>query len=84
MMWSEEERDMVSLVLGDGALDYLVNHSVSNENLLMAVVTDCNLQKKLSDLVEQPNLSNNFAWNYAIFWQISQSKSGGLPGQEMF
>ncbi|QHO38193.1 Transcription factor [Arachis hypogaea] len=32
-----------------------------------------NLQNKLSDLIERPNL-NNFSWNYAIFWQFSQSK----------
>ncbi|XP_028779826.1 transcription factor bHLH13-like [Neltuma alba] len=75
MLWSEDERDMVAAVLGARAFDYLVNHSVSNDNLLMAVVTDENLQKKLSDLVERPNVSN-FTWNYAIFWQISQSKSG--------
>ncbi|KAI9109784.1 hypothetical protein K1719_018825 [Acacia pycnantha] len=75
MVWNEDERDMVAAVLGARAFDYLVNHSVSNENLLMAVVTDGNLQKKLSDLVECPNVCN-FTWNYAIFWQISQSKSG--------
>ncbi|KAI9091356.1 hypothetical protein K1719_028167 [Acacia pycnantha] len=47
---------MVAAVLGARAFDYLVNHSVSNENLLMViVVTDGNLQKKLSDLVECPN-----------------------------
>lgn len=75
MLWNEDERDMVAAVLGTQAFDYLVNHSVSNENLLMAMVTDENLQKKLSDLVERSNVSN-FTWNYAIFWQISQSKSG--------
>ncbi|KAK4267011.1 hypothetical protein QN277_023859 [Acacia crassicarpa] len=75
MVWNEDERDMVAAVLGARAFDYLVNHSVSNENLLMAVVTDGNLQNKLSDLVECPNVCN-FSWNYAIFWQISQSKSG--------
>ncbi|KAF7826193.1 transcription factor bHLH13 [Senna tora] len=75
MLWNEDERAMVSAVLGTQAFDYLLNNSVSNENLLMAVGSDENLQNKLSDLVDRPNVSN-FSWNYAIFWQISQSKSG--------
>lgn len=43
----------------------------------MAIGSDENLQNKLSDLVEHPN-SANFCWNYAIFWQLSRSKSGDL------
>ncbi|XP_027907560.1 transcription factor bHLH13-like [Vigna unguiculata] len=74
-VWNEEEKAMVVEVLGRGAFDYLVANSVSNENLLMALGSGENLQNKLSDLVERPNASN-FSWNYAIFWQISQSKFG--------
>lgn len=74
-VWNEEEKATVVEVLGRSAFDYLVANSVSNENLLMAFGSGENLQNKLSDLVERPNASN-FSWNYAIFWQISQSKFG--------
>ncbi|XP_027335699.1 transcription factor bHLH13 [Abrus precatorius] len=74
-LWNEDEKAMVVEVLGSSAFDYLVVNSVSNENLLMAFGSGENLQNKLSDLVERPNVSN-FSWNYAIFWQISQSKYG--------
>lgn len=73
--WNDEEKAMVAAVLGTRAFDYLVSSSVSNDNLLMSIGSDENLQNKLSDLVDQPN-SSNFSWNYAIFWQISRSKSG--------
>lgn len=73
--WTEEDKAMVAAVLGTRAFDYLMTSSVVSENLLMAVGSDENLQTKLSDLVDRPNASN-FSWNYAIFWQISQSKSG--------
>lgn len=75
-LWNDEEKAMVSTVLGKQAFDYLITNSVLNENLLMAVSSDENLQNKLSDLVERPDQSN-FSWNYAIFWQISQSKKFG-------
>lgn len=75
MAWTDEDRAMVETVLGTRAYDYLLTSSVVSENLLMAVGSDENLQNKLSDLVDRPNASN-FSWNYAIFWQISQSKSG--------
>nr|WIE96161.1 basic helix-loop-helix transcription factor [Loropetalum chinense var. rubrum] len=74
-VWNDEDKAMVAAVLGTRAFDYLVSNSVSTEGLLMALGNDENLQNKLSDLVERPNASN-FSWNYAIFWQISRSKSG--------
>ncbi|XP_030468291.2 transcription factor MTB1-like [Syzygium oleosum] len=73
--WNDEEKAMVAAVLGTRAFDYLVSSSVSNDNLLMSIGSDENLQNKLSDLVDHPD-SSNFSWNYAIFWQISRSKSG--------
>nr|UYR58236.1 bHLH26 transcription factor [Panax quinquefolius] len=76
-MWSEEDKAMAAAVLGTRAFDYLISSSVSAECSLMAVGNDENLQNKLSDLVDCPNFSN-FSWNYAIFWQISRSKSGDL------
>ncbi|KAH1149616.1 hypothetical protein GYH30_043917 [Glycine max] len=74
-VWNEDEKATVVEVLGREAFDYLVANSVSNENLLMAFGSGENLQNKLSGLVERPNASN-FSWNYAIYWQISQSKYG--------
>ncbi|KAK3194609.1 hypothetical protein Dsin_025919 [Dipteronia sinensis] len=74
-MWNDEDKAMVAAVLGTRAFDYLISSSISNENLLMAVGSDETLQNKLSDLVDRPNASN-FSWNYAIFWQISRSKTG--------
>ncbi|XP_047973763.1 transcription factor MTB1-like [Salvia hispanica] len=75
--WTDEDRAMASAVLGSKAFDYLISNKVSAECSLMSISNDENLQNKLSDLVEHPNLSN-FSWNYAIFWQISRSKIGDL------
>ncbi|RZC22546.1 transcription factor bHLH13-like [Glycine soja] len=75
VVWDDEDKAMLGAVLGGRALEFLMTNSVSNESVLMAVGSDEGLQKKLSDLVERPHVSN-FSWNYAIFWQLSQSKSG--------
>ncbi|KAL6982116.1 Transcription factor mtb1 [Sarracenia purpurea var. burkii] len=75
--WSQEDKSMAAAVLGTRAFDYLMSSSVSAECPLMAMVSDENLQNKLSDLVDRPN-SANFSWNYAFFWQISRSKAGDL------
>ncbi|KAM7476537.1 hypothetical protein LguiB_023780 [Lonicera macranthoides] len=75
MGWNDEDKAIVSSVLGTKAFDYLLSSSISAECSLMSLGSDENLQNKLSDLVDQPNPAN-FSWNYAIFWQISQSKSG--------
>ncbi|XP_010480459.1 PREDICTED: transcription factor bHLH13-like [Camelina sativa] len=77
VVWNEDDKAIIASLLGKRALDYLLSNSVPNANLLMTVGSDDNLQNKLSDLVERPN-SCNFSWNYAIFWQISRSKSGDL------
>lgn len=74
-VWNDEDKAIVTAVLGTRAFDYLISSSVSAEGQLMAPGTDDTLQNKLSDLVERPNASN-FSWNYAVFWQILQSKSG--------
>ncbi|GER48682.1 basic helix-loop-helix (bHLH) DNA-bindingsuperfamily protein [Striga asiatica] len=75
--WSNDDRAMAATVLGAKAFDYLMSSSVSAECSLMAMGNDENLQNKLSDLVEHPNPAK-FSWNYAIFWQLSKSKSGDL------
>ncbi|XP_027160117.1 transcription factor bHLH13 isoform X1 [Coffea eugenioides] len=77
LIWNDEDKTVVAAVLGTKAFDYLFSSSLSAEGSLMAMGNDENLQNKLSDLVEHPN-SSNFSWNYAIFWQISRSKSGDL------
>lgn len=77
--WTDDSKAMAVAVavLGIKAFDHLMSNSVSPECSLMAIGSDENLQNKLSDLVEHPN-SANFCWNYAIFWQLSRSKSGDL------
>ncbi|PIN17339.1 hypothetical protein CDL12_09997 [Handroanthus impetiginosus] len=75
--WNYENKAMAATVLGTKAFDYLISSSISAECSLMAIGNDENLQHKLSDLVEHPN-SANFCWNYAIFWQLSKSKTGDL------
>ncbi|KAA8516187.1 hypothetical protein F0562_019366 [Nyssa sinensis] len=77
VVWNDEDKAMVAAVLGTRAFDYLMSSSVSAECSLMAVGGDENLQNKLSDLVDRPNAAH-FSWNYAIFWQISRSRSGDL------
>ncbi|KAL5562427.1 hypothetical protein UlMin_032174 [Ulmus minor] len=67
---------MVATVLGTQAFDYLIANPVSKTHLI-AIGSDKNLQNKLSDLLDRPNVSN-FSWNYAIFWKISHSKSRDL------
>ncbi|KAI3818498.1 hypothetical protein L1987_12307 [Smallanthus sonchifolius] len=75
--WNDEDKAIVAGVIGSRAFDYLISTSVSNECSLTSLANDENLQTKLSDLVDRPN-SANFSWNYAIFWQISRSKTGDL------
>ncbi|KAG8363246.1 hypothetical protein BUALT_Bualt19G0002200 [Buddleja alternifolia] len=75
--WNGDDKAMAAGVLGTKAFDYLMSSSVSAECSLMAIGNDENLQNKLSDLVDHPN-SANFCWNYAIFWQLSKSRTGDL------
>ncbi|XP_010508006.1 PREDICTED: transcription factor ABA-INDUCIBLE bHLH-TYPE-like [Camelina sativa] len=73
--WDDEEKSMVSAVLGHLASDFLRANSNSNQNLFLVMGADDSLNKKLSSLVDWPN-SENFSWNYAIFWQQTMSRSG--------
>ncbi|CAN6475379.1 unnamed protein product [Victoria cruziana] len=72
--WSCEDKGMLETVLGGEACEYLMTGNSSSEGLFTAV-GDGALQSKLCELVEGSAVSN---WNYAIFWQISRSKSGEL------
>ncbi|XP_052194654.1 transcription factor MTB1-like [Diospyros lotus] len=76
-VWSDEDKALAAAVLGTRAFDYLMSSLVSSEGSLVAIGSDENLQNKLSDLVDRPNAAN-FSWNYAIFWQISRSRTGDL------
>ncbi|CAK8544923.1 unnamed protein product [Lathyrus sativus] len=76
LSWDEQDKSMLQTVLGARAFHFLITNCLSNETILIAVgatATSDSLQNKLSDLVEN---SSTFNWNYAIFWQLSQSKSG--------
>ncbi|RWR93306.1 transcription factor bHLH13-like protein [Cinnamomum micranthum f. kanehirae] len=77
--WSEEDKAMAVAVMGSDAFNYLWTSRASAESLFAAAggVDDGNLQNKLSEIVEGSN-SLNLGWNYAIFWQVSQTKSGEL------
>ncbi|XP_019198680.1 PREDICTED: transcription factor bHLH13-like [Ipomoea nil] len=52
LSWSDDDKAMVAAVLGTKAFYY----SISAQCSLMAVRNDENLQTKLLDLVEHPNL----------------------------
>ncbi|KAF8106940.1 hypothetical protein N665_0129s0010 [Sinapis alba] len=73
--WEDEDRSMVSAVLGNLASDFLTANSTSNQNLFLVMGTDDSLNEKLSRLVDCPN-SESFSWSYAIFWQETMSRSG--------
>ncbi|KAI3743979.1 hypothetical protein L1987_57051 [Smallanthus sonchifolius] len=74
--WNDEDKMIVAAIIGSRAFDYLVSTSVSNDTVSTSL-SDDNLQHKLSDLVDHPNYGN-FSWNFAIFWQVSKTKTGDL------
>ncbi|CAI9769589.1 unnamed protein product [Fraxinus pennsylvanica] len=74
---NDDDKSMAVAVLGTKAFDFLISKSVFLECSLISVGNGENLQNKLSDLVERSDVAN-FSWNYAIFWQLSYSKSGDL------
>ncbi|CAN6444749.1 unnamed protein product [Victoria cruziana] len=74
--WHGETKAMAMDVLGSHAFEYLTSSYACSEGLEIASA-DPSLQNKLYELVEGhacPTLS----WSYAIFWQVSRSKSGSL------
>lgn len=76
-IWTEEDRGMALAVLGAHAFEYITANHVPSDGALLTptTVADADIQNKLADLVDGPN-PTAVAWNYAIFWQISRSKSG--------
>ena len=69
--WDEEDKATVNSLLGPSAFQHLMMSYVSSEGLVSGI-NDCALQQKLQNLVE----SSSFNWTYAIFWQLSRSKTG--------
>uniref|UniRef100_A0A804MXF2 Transcription factor n=1 Tax=Zea mays TaxID=4577 RepID=A0A804MXF2_MAIZE len=74
--WTEEDRGLGAAVLGADAFAYLTKGGGAiSEGLVSASLPD-DLQNKLQELVESE--SPGTGWNYAIFWQLSRTKSGDL------
>jgi bHLH-MYC and R2R3-MYB transcription factors N-terminal/Helix-loop-helix DNA-binding domain len=72
LRWSEEDRATCLSVLGPEAFNYLVTRNFSSDGLV-ASQPDSDLLSKLVYLVEGP-----IGWSYAIFWQLSHTKSGEI------
>jgi hypothetical protein len=72
--WTEEEKSVCASVLGSDAFTYLTKGGGAIFEGLVATSTVLDLQNKLQNLVEADG--QNFHWNYAIFWQLSRTKSG--------
>lgn len=67
-----EDKVMVESVVGSEACRFLV--SLASDNVLSSFIRpagDLGVQQGLCQLVENSN------WNYAIFWRVVSSKSGG-------
>lgn len=77
MVWNEEDKAIVTAVLGDRAFDYLISCSDITVSLAFNAENDDKLHQKLSDLVDRPNASN-FSWNYAFLWRIWQLEIGDV------
>ncbi|KAK8934028.1 Transcription factor ABA-INDUCIBLE bHLH-TYPE [Platanthera zijinensis] len=83
--WSVEDHAMAVTVLGLNAFDYLTTRLVSSDSLLPTGNGPSDLQTNLVNLVESSDgagagagASAGADWSFAIFWQISRSKSGNL------
>ncbi|EER99993.1 hypothetical protein BDA96_03G004400 [Sorghum bicolor] len=75
-MWTEEDRALGAAVLGADAFAYLTKGGGAISEGLVAASLPDDLQNKLQELVESE--SPGTGWNYAIFWQLSRTKSGDL------
>ncbi|KAJ1685028.1 hypothetical protein LUZ63_016418 [Rhynchospora breviuscula] len=72
LTWSEEDRASSLSVLGPEAFNYLATRNFSSDGLIPSQA-DPDLLNKLVYLVEGP-----IGWSYAIFWQLSRTKSGEI------
>jgi hypothetical protein len=74
--WTEDDRALGAAVLGADAFAYLTKGGGAISEGLVATSLSGDLQNKLQELVESE--SPGTSWNYAIFWQLSRTKSGDL------
>ncbi|CAM0957301.1 unnamed protein product [Alopecurus aequalis] len=74
--WTQEDKSLCASVLGLDALTYLTKGGGAISEGLVAASVLAGLQNILQDLVEADGQS--LCWNYAIFWQLSRTKSGDL------
>ncbi|KAF8643717.1 hypothetical protein HU200_066782 [Digitaria exilis] len=74
--WTEEDRALGAAVLGIDAFAYLTKGGGAISEGLVATSLPDDLQNKLQELVESEGPGTG--WNYAIFWQLSRTKSGDL------
>ncbi|XP_062232476.1 transcription factor MTB1-like [Phragmites australis] len=74
--WTEEDRALGAAVLGTDAFAYLMKEGGAISEGLVAASLPVDLQNKLQELVESE--CPGAGWNYAIFWQLSRTKSGDL------
>ncbi|EES19274.1 hypothetical protein BDA96_09G092900 [Sorghum bicolor] len=74
--WTEEDKALCSSVLGSDAFTYLTKCGGAISEGLVAASVLADLQNKLQNLVEADDQS--IRWDYAIFWQLSRTKSGAI------
>jgi hypothetical protein len=74
--WTEEDRTVSTNVLGRDAFAYLTKGGGAISEGLVATSLPVDLQNKLQELIESDHPGPS--WNYAIFWQLSRTKSGDL------
>ena len=69
--FSEEDKGMVESVLGSEAFEFLLASAAGKVlSEFVSSAGDLGVQQELCKIVEASN------WSYAIFWQVSKSKSG--------
>jgi hypothetical protein len=74
--WTDEDRALGAAVLGMEAFAYLTKGGGAISQGLVSTSLSVDMQNKLQELVESD--SPGAGWNYAIYWQLSRTKSGDL------
>ncbi|KAK6940711.1 Myc-type, basic helix-loop-helix (bHLH) domain [Dillenia turbinata] len=70
---NEEEKSAIESILGTEAFTFLLSSASKNSlSDFDSSIRDPTIQQGLSQIVEGSN------WTYAIFWQVSRSKSGEI------
>jgi hypothetical protein len=74
--WTEEDRALGAAVLGTDAFAYLMKGGGAISQGLVSTSLSVDMQNKLQELVESER--PGAGWNYAIYWQLSRTKSGDV------